>query len=253
VSEATLDRLAGDWRIWQLRRGHRFSSDDLFTAWLAGCECPTARRACDLGSGIGSVGLLTLWQLAPEATLVCVEAQELSAGLLRRTLATNGLQQRVESRVGDLRDVGVVPEKRAFDLVTGSPPYIPLGKGVVSPNPQRAAARMELRGSIHDYARTAARILAPGGAFVVCFAAADPRGEQALDEAGLHLHVRQDVVFRAPEPPLITVMLARHEPGPCQRREPVVIRGPDGAWTERYLAIRRAMGAPDGSTRPAPR
>ena len=244
MRETTLDRLAGDWKIWQLRRGHRFSSDDLFTAWLAGRECPGTRRVCDLGSGIGSVGLLTLWQLAPAATLVCVEAQELSAELCRRTLATNGLEARVESRIGDLRDPTVVPEERAFDLVTGSPPYIPLGRGVVSSNPQRAAARMELRGSIHDYARTAARILAPGGAFVVCFAAADTRGERALAEAGLHLHVRQDVVFRAPEPPLITVLLGRHEAGPCDRRSPVVIRGPTGDWTEAYLAIRRAMGAP---------
>jgi hypothetical protein len=29
----TLDILAGDWRIFQLRNGHRFSADDLLTAW----------------------------------------------------------------------------------------------------------------------------------------------------------------------------------------------------------------------------
>jgi hypothetical protein len=31
----TLDILAGDWRIFQLRTGHRFSADDLLTAWTA--------------------------------------------------------------------------------------------------------------------------------------------------------------------------------------------------------------------------
>lgn len=237
----TFDRLAGDWRIWQLRRGHRFSADDLFTAWLATTLAPGAVRACDLGAGIGSVGLMTLWRLPPEATLVAVEAQEVSHLLCRRTLQDNGLTHRVDARLGDLRDPGVLPET-GFDLVTGSPPYIPLGKGVVSPVPQRAACRMELRGSIADYARTAARVLGPDGWFVVCFAAQDPRGEAAIADAGLHLRVRQDVRFRADQAPLITVFGARHEPGPVDRRPPFPIRDEAGEWTEAYFALRRWMG-----------
>ena len=31
VDDITLDILAGDWRIFQLRTGHRFSADDLLT------------------------------------------------------------------------------------------------------------------------------------------------------------------------------------------------------------------------------
>lgn len=160
---ATCDRLAGDWRIWQLRRGHRFSADDMLTAWLAADVAPGARRLLDLGAGIGSVGLMTLWRMDPAAHLTMVEAQEVSHQLARRTIVTNGLETRVEARHGDLRDPGVVPEADAFDLVTGSPPYIPLGKGVVSPVAQRAACRMELRGSILDYAQTAARAVRPDG------------------------------------------------------------------------------------------
>ena len=34
-AETTLDRLTGGWRIYQLRRGHRFSTDDVLTAWTA--------------------------------------------------------------------------------------------------------------------------------------------------------------------------------------------------------------------------
>lgn len=237
----SLDRLAGDWKIWQLRRGHRFSADDLFTAWVAARAAPEARRLCDLGAGIGSVGLMTLWKMSPEASLLAVEAQLQSHELMRRTVAVNGLGHRVTMRHGDLRDPRVLPE-RGFDLVTGSPPYIPLGKGVVSPVPQRAAARMELRGSIADYARTAARILAPDGVFVCCFAAQDPRGEPALAEAGLHLALRQDVVFRPGQAPLVVVFVARRAPGPCLRPPPFAIRGPDGEWTAAYLALREEMG-----------
>ena len=36
VDEAvSLDRLAGEWRIHQLLAGHRFSVDDMATAWMA--------------------------------------------------------------------------------------------------------------------------------------------------------------------------------------------------------------------------
>ncbi len=240
--DATCDRLAGDWRIWQLKRGHRFSADDMLTAWMAAQLAPDALDLLDLGAGIGSVGLMTLWRLAPTARLTMVEAQEISHQLARRTVETNGLGGRITLRHGDLRDPASVPEEARFDLVTGSPPYIPLGKGVVSPVAQRAACRMELRGSIADYAVTAARAMRPDGWFVACFAAADPRGEAAFAAAGLHLHVRQDVVFRDGQPPMIVLLAGRHVPGPTDRRPPLRIRDAQGVWTDAYLDIREQMG-----------
>ncbi len=233
--------------MWQLKRGHRFSADDMMTAWLAAEVAPNARDLLDLGAGIGSVGLMTLRHMEPGARLTMVEAQDISHTLARRTIVTNGLQHCVEARFGDLRDPASVPEVGAFDLVTGSPPYIPLGKGVLSPVAQRAACRMELRGSIVDYAVTAARAMRPDGWFVACFAAIDPRGELAFEQAGLHLHIRRDVVFRAGVAPMITLLAGRHSPRPGgpDRQDPLVIRDETGAFTERYRRIRVEMGPTD--------
>lgn len=243
IDEPTsFDRLAGEWRIHQLVGGHRFSADDLFTAWVAAETAPDALKLCDIGAGIGSVGLMTLWRMRAEATLVAVEAQEVSHHLMRRTVADNGLGARVTCRHGDLRSADTLAGLGDFDLVTGSPPYIPVGKGVMSPHPQRAACRMELRGTIADYALTAKKLLRPGGHFVVCFAAADPRGEPAITDAGFHLRVRQDIIFRGGQAPLVAVFVATHEEGPCDRRRPFEIRGPDNAWTEAYHDMREAMG-----------
>ncbi len=238
----TCDRLAGDWRIWQLERGHRFSADDLLTAWLAAEVAPDARRRVDLGAGIGSVGLMALWRAPADATLVMVEAQEVSHHLARRTIATNGLEQRVDARLGDLRDRAVAPEERAFELVTGSPPYVPLGKGHVSPVPQRAACRMELRGTIADYALAAARLMTADGWFVCCFAAADPRAEAGIAAAGLCLRSRRDVVFRPGQAPTIALFAARLEVGPRVDPAPLEIRDMSGEWTDEYLQIRERMG-----------
>lgn len=244
----SLDRLAGDWHVFQLRRGHRFSTDDLVTSWRAAAAAPGARRLLDIGCGIGSVGLTLLWRLGnpPDATLVGVEAQEESAALARRTVRLAGLADRVRILDGDLRDPGVLPGDASFELITGSPPYIPVGKGVISPVPQRAGARIELRGSVFDYCAAARRWLAPGGRFVFVMAAADPRTEEAPRAHGLVVLERWDYVFRANQPPLVaTLVCAREEDGPHPARSEgrLVIRGPDGEWTDAYLAFRRDMGA----------
>jgi tRNA1(Val) A37 N6-methylase TrmN6 len=243
--EESLDRLCGDWHIFQLRRGHRFSTDDMLVARLAAHLRPDADRHLDLGAGTGSVGLLSLWRRRNRGSLVMIEAQVVSHGLARRTVAHNGLGDRVELRHGDLRDPAMLPESEhaSYPLVTGSPPYIPLGSGVVSPHPQRAACRMELRGDVFDYARTAARALAPDGVFCLVHSAVDPRPEQAIEAAGLQLLSRQDVYFRRNRAPTIALWAAAWT-GTRQDLDPIVVREPDGQWTQEYLDIRQEMGAP---------
>src|SRR4029434_9001372 len=114
----TLDILAGDWRIFQLRTGHRFSTDDLLTAWTAVRANPAARQVLDLGAGIGSVGLPALCKLPTARHLTMVEVQAVSHALACRTVAYNGLAALVTLHRLDLRDW----PGGAFDLVTGSPP-----------------------------------------------------------------------------------------------------------------------------------
>ena len=87
----------------------------------------------------------------PEAArLVAIEAQPISHRLLLANIAGNGLAARVEPHLGDLRDFH---DRRRFPLVTGSPPYFPLGTGIVPADSQKAHARFELRGDVRDYAR----------------------------------------------------------------------------------------------------
>lgn len=234
----TLDHLAGDWRIYQLKYGHRFSADDMLTAWEAARQRPQARRILDLGSGIGSVGLLTLYRLPPDARLLGLEVQSVSLELARRTAARNGLTDRVEFRQGDLRepqDFGLFP------LITGSPPYFPLGTATVSPHPQRAAARVELHGDVYDYCRRAAAHLEPDGRFVFVHAAGDPRPEPAVTSAGLKLLGRREVYFRRRLQPTVALFLCGWT-GERQELPPFVIRETDGRWSQEYLAMRAEMG-----------
>lgn len=242
----TVDRLAGTWRIHQLAAGHRFSADDMLVAWMAARVAPEARRLLDLGAGIGSVGFMTLWALRdrnPAAhTLTMLEAQEVSHRLAMATARLNGVDDRVTGHVGDLREPPAAVAG-PFDLITGSPPYFPLGTGKVSPHPQKAACRMELRGTIADYALAASRLVGDGW-FVACFPARDPRGEAAFEPAGLSVHASCDVVFRAGMEPMIRLYAARRTPGRRVIWPTLTIRDPTGAWTPAYLDLRAEMGSP---------
>ncbi|HEX2691299.1 MAG TPA: hypothetical protein VHN14_32020 [Kofleriaceae bacterium] len=238
----TLDALTGTWRIAQRAAGHRHSIDDVLTAHYALGALGAAPRpsVLDLGSGIGGVGLLVLWGLGTTARLVCVEAQAISHRLLVANVAGNRLADRVVTRLGDLRELAL-PEQ--FPLVTGSPPYFPLGTGVLPADPQKAHARFELRGDVGDYARAAARHLAPDGVFVFCFPT--PQRDRAISRAraaGLHVAAMRDVVPRVGLRPLFTLFACRRTPTTCRIDPPLEVRTRDGAVTGEMRAVRRRFG-----------
>src|SRR5688572_19691765 len=117
----TLDFICGWFRIFQYPKGHRYSTDDVLTAWYATTHAPRVGRAADLGSGIGSVALISAWRL-PGATFCTVEAQEISLRLAKKSVRYNGLESRFTLYLGDLRDESILANEAPFDLVTGSPP-----------------------------------------------------------------------------------------------------------------------------------
>jgi tRNA1(Val) A37 N6-methylase TrmN6 len=176
-ADETLDAIGGHFRLFQLRDGHRFSTDDVLTAWYGTTWVPRTSSILDLGSGIGSVAMIAAWRL-PGVRVVTIEAQEESVRLARKSAAYNGLEARYEIREGDFRDQGgsnrlrqgsggqegpPLREDERFDLVLGRPPYFRLDAGIHSEHPQKVACRFELRGDIADYCGVAARHLDVGG------------------------------------------------------------------------------------------
>jgi tRNA1(Val) A37 N6-methylase TrmN6 len=249
----TLDAISGHFRLFQLRDGHRFSTDDILTAWYGTSWCPAARTALDLGSGIGTVGMICAWRL-PGANFVTIEAQSDSVALARKSAQFNGLAGRYEIREGDFRDETLLHPEEKFDLITGSPPYFPLEAGVKSEHPQKLACRFELRGTIADYASVAARHLAPGG-FFACVFPHEPaqlaRVVAAAREAGLIIIRKRPVIFREGDSPLVALfglMRADDLPdwfrGQTWEEPPLTIRTRDGKIHPEYSAVKLAIGFP---------
>ena len=195
-----LVKLNGTWRILQRVGGHRWTTDDCVTAYVAVRESmqyfrsihnKQSIRYLDLGTGNGSVLQMVLRAMLQQDFVFedskGIEARTEAVGLARRSLMFNvGPDFPVQIIHGDFRSVvqGDDPSLRNFDLITGTPPYFRVdfsvknGEKVTSavirqggmPTAlQSAPARCEFRGGIEAYCEAAARALVPEtGRFVVC-------------------------------------------------------------------------------------
>ncbi|HEX3774906.1 MAG TPA: methyltransferase [Polyangiaceae bacterium] len=238
----TLDGLTGSWFIFQRAHGHRHSIDDVLTAHYALEVSPRVSTHLDLGAGIGTVGLLVLSKLDESSTLTAVEAQNASHRLLVANVSANALSDRVRALHGDLRELSL---GESFPLITGSPPYFPLGSGIVPQDSQKAHARFELRGDVSDYALAAARHLAADGWFVFCFPSVQTeRALGAVAAAGLSVARRRDVIPREGRAALFSLFACRRSASAlgCVVDAPFVVRTETGELTSATSAVRRDFG-----------
>jgi tRNA1Val (adenine37-N6)-methyltransferase len=250
----TLDAISGYFRLFQLQGGHRFSTDDVLTAWYGTTWCPTARTVLDLGSGVGTVGMIAAWRM-PGARFVTVEAQAESVRLARKSAEWNGLKERYDIREGDFREPNILRAEETFDLVFGSPPYFPSGSGIEGDHPQKVACRFEMRGNIADYCATAVRHLAPGALFACVFPVTpDEQHERikaAAQAAGLTIVRWRPIVLREGDRPLLglfAMMRAADLPETIRAitwQEPsLMIRTREGAVHPEYMAVKLSFGFP---------
>ncbi|MBX7191835.1 MAG: methyltransferase [Sandaracinaceae bacterium] len=242
------DAITADFRVYQRVRGHRYSLDDVLTAWVAARRAPEARQLLDLGSGIGSVAIMLAWRL-PTARVATIEAQEISFALQARNVARNGLEARFTRAFGDFRE----PTVRAqvgdgLDLVTGTPPYFPADSTLCSSDSQRAHARVELRGGVEAYLEAAAACVREGGAVVLCADAKKPaRVTGALGRLGLAAEEELVVHPREGKPALFSVWtLVRGEASRPFVRTSFVARTEGGARSSAQHEIREFFGLPIG-------
>jgi tRNA1Val (adenine37-N6)-methyltransferase len=243
------DRLTSEYSLWQRKKGHRFSSDDVVTAWIANQSQPHANHILDLGCGIGSVLLHLAW-CQSQAHLVGVEAQQMSFDLVQRNIVENHVGHRVSVLLGDLRDPLVIAELQKtsapFDLITGTPPYFPPASAVDAMDEQRAFARMEYRGGVEDYIATSAGLLRIGAPLVICGDAdAEQRVRLAASQHGLHVMERCIVIPRANQRPLFSVWTLRSqlsfdETTPATRT--LTLRDVDGERTDDAKMLRAFSG-----------
>ena len=163
----------GKWKIFQKQGGHRFSTDDVTTAWVAINRINKMKeegipisRHLDMGCGLGSVLMMVAWKFT-ELTSTGIEAQKISCGLARRSIRYNGASDRITVYNGDLRDLSVLDADAKFPIITGTPPYFKAGEGALSAKVDQKACLFEFRGGVEEYIKSASHYLTENGHFIV--------------------------------------------------------------------------------------
>ena len=165
-------RLKEDERLDELQRnGYRiiqnpkkfcFGMDAVLLTGFAHAQ--TGDRLLDLGTGTGIIPLLMEARYGC-AHLTGLEIQPESADMAARSVALNGLTDKIEIVVGDIKEADRIFPAASFDCITCNPPYMIGHHGAANPDKTKAVARHEILCTFKDVADQTAHLLKPGGSF----------------------------------------------------------------------------------------
>ena len=144
---------------------HKFWTDTVLLADFA--EPKKNDKACDLGSGCGSIPMMWLRNGSPQH-ITAVEIQENACDMFERSLAMNKLSDRVDIIHSDLRELKGRVSLSSYDLVVCNPPYKANGAGIKSRSQSHIIARHESMCTIDDIALAAKALLNFSGRFCMC-------------------------------------------------------------------------------------
>lgn len=234
------DLLIGGLRIIQHAEHFRFSLDAVLLAHFATVKQDAA--VVDLGAGTGVLGLLLAALGAKSVT--GVELNPELADMARRSIAVNGLDDRLSVLCADVRSIkaeGLLAARR-WDLVVANPPYRVPGGGAVSPRGAVALARHELAGGLDDFVAAAAFLLKASGRLAMVHlperltdVVAAMRGASIEPKRLRLVHPSPDKAAKL----LLVEGVRGARPG-LAALPPLFVYGGDGGYTGEILAYYRA-------------
>ncbi len=118
--------------------------------------------AIDLGTGTGIIPLL-LSAKTEGKHFTGLEIQPESAEMAARSVAYNGLSDRIEIVEGDICTAQEQFGLASFDVVTSNPPYMVASAGIVNEADAKTIARHEIKCTLEDLIATTAKLLKPNG------------------------------------------------------------------------------------------
>lgn len=199
--------------------GFRFRFDDnVFKpstdTFLLGDFAETRRndRVCDLGAGIGLLGLLLLAR-QPALHITDIDIDGSACALAAENAAANGLEDRVAVLRADLRDRAALPRAGSFDLCVANPPYFPPHTGRVAAG-NRGTARSETACTFDQLCAAAAYLLRSGGRF--CLVHRAERTAELMDTLRRHRLEPKALRFvqkDAQTPPRLVLLSCRRHGG----------------------------------------
>lgn len=145
-----------------------FGTDSVLLADFAAPR--RGEHIADLGCGNGAIALLLAGH-RPDARIEAVELQPELADMAARSVALNGLEDRVRVHCADMREAWRAIGRERCSLAVCNPPYGEPGGGAVRPGEAERIARYEDDLPPREIAASAAALLKYGGRFCAVFPA----------------------------------------------------------------------------------
>ncbi|OLA45507.1 MAG: hypothetical protein BHW34_03045 [Firmicutes bacterium CAG:176_59_8] len=200
------------------------------TFLLGGFAAPRPRdRVCDLGAGIGLLGLLLLAR-EPSLQVTGIERDAHACAVLAQNAAENRLP--LTALCADLRQRETLPAG-AFQLAVSNPPYFAPHTGAVAAG-QRGAARSEVTCTLAELCGAASYLLRSGGQLCLVYRAARLAELMALLRAHkLEPKELQTVQKTINTPPRLVLLRCRKDGGTgLDIRPPLLLQKGDGSESE---------------------
>ena len=121
-------------------------------------------QALDLGTGTGILPIL-LEAKNPGLHYTGLEVQEESADMARRSVAHNGLENKIDIVTGDIKEASHIFGNDSYEVIVSNPPYMIGEHGLKNDNEALYIARHEALCTLDDLLRESAKVLKMKGRF----------------------------------------------------------------------------------------
>lgn len=148
------------YRIIQNKKDFCFGIDAVLLSDFAAAN--KGERVLDLCTGTGILPILMAAKTEAEH-FSAIEIQKNSAELAQRSVAMNGLEERISIVNGDIKNAADYFACGSFDVITCNPPYMADGSGAKNLLTPKVIARHEVLCNIYDVMQTACKMLRYGG------------------------------------------------------------------------------------------
>lgn len=221
AEESLDDLILGDMQVIQSTRGYRFSLDAVLLAHFP--ESPFS-QVVELGGGSGVISLIMAWR-QPQANFHVIEIQPAMAERAGRSIALNGLTERIRMIEGDVNHIQQLLPRECADLVVSNPPFWKKGEGKISSNPEEAIARHELQLTLEELVQSGVYLLKQGGKMTIIHRA--DRLDEAMDIFRRHKtpvrRMRLIHSFIDKEARLVLIEAEKNRTGPLRLMPPLII------------------------------
>jgi len=235
-NERTDDLQRGGLRIIQRTDAFRFGTDAVLLSSFAHPRRNTL--VCDLGTGTGVIPLL-LYGREDTISVDAVEIQPEMAEMASRSMALNGLSDRIRVINGDLRCIREILPHGRYELVVCNPPYGKARGTLLNPDLSKRIARHEETCCIADVTEAARWLLKSGGRLCCVFPAARMMElAQCMREHRImpkRIRMIHSSIEKEAHLCLMEGMVDAHEG--LRIEKPLIIYRPDGSYTDEMNEI----------------